>query len=255
MLQDLIKYYEKDCDEENRLQKDNAHKIEFLTSVKYFEQYFTPNSKILDACAGTGIYSFFLAEKGHSVTSGDIVPYNVSIILDKQRKNPILSNVYTGDVLDLSRFEPNSFDVVLCMGALYHLQTIEQRDKAISECLRVLKTGGIIVVAYINKKATALDILNHNLSNMDEILEYHSSGIISQFYGTTPEEIELSMNKFTIDKLSNIGSDGLWFLLKDKINNASENNFHKWLKYYWTLCEDENTLGYSLHGLFFGKKT
>lgn len=43
-----------------------------------------------------------------------------------------------------------SFDVVLCLGPMYHLLKDEDRIKCIDECLRVLKPDGILAIAYIN---------------------------------------------------------------------------------------------------------
>ena len=56
-----------------------------------------------------------------------------------------------GDVRDLSEFRDESFDVVLCLGPLYHIGELTQRKKCISECLRVLRRGGILAAAYISK--------------------------------------------------------------------------------------------------------
>jgi len=40
------------------------------------------------------------------------------------------------------------FDVVLCMGAFYHIGN-EERKIAMIECLRVLKPKGLLVISYI----------------------------------------------------------------------------------------------------------
>ena len=41
------------------------------------------------------------------------------------------------------------FDIVLCMGAFYHLNQ-NMRCKAMEQCLRLLKSNGILVISYIN---------------------------------------------------------------------------------------------------------
>jgi len=118
MLENVIKYYE-NYDEDGRFFRDNAHMIEYLTTIHYFNRLFTPGSRILDVCAGTGRYSFYLADKGYLVTACDLVEHNVNIIKYKPNANK-LTDISVCNALDLSRFEKNSFDVVLCMGALYH---------------------------------------------------------------------------------------------------------------------------------------
>lgn len=254
MLDELINYYEFQYNEDSRLDKDRAHTVEFLTSARYLDKALPKGSSVLDACAGTGVYSFYLAKQGHKVTSGDIVEHNVSIIKEKQLQNPLLNEIYTGSVLDLSRFQDNSFDAVLCMGALYHLEDRLDREKAVQECLRVLRKGGIFVASYINKYAVILHNYENKLKNMDEILEYNFESYRELFYGTTPKEIIDIMNNAGLSTLYNISTDGVSYVISSKINDADEENFDKWLQLHFDSCEDESLLGYSLHALYFGIK-
>jgi 2-polyprenyl-3-methyl-5-hydroxy-6-metoxy-1,4-benzoquinol methylase len=254
MLNNLIKYYEQEYDEDVRLTKDKAHTVEFLTSAKYFDKTFRKGSKILDACAGTGIYSFYLAKQGHQVTAGDIVDSNVSIIKEKQLKTSLLKEVYNGSVLDLSRFEDNSFDVVLCMGAIYHLKDKSDREKAVRECLRVLKKEGIFVLSYINKYAVILINYEDQIKNIEELIKYNRESYRDVFYSSTPKEIMTMMNSMELETMYNIATDGIAYLINSKINGSNEENFNKWLQLHFDTCEEENLLGYSLHALYFGTK-
>ena len=253
MMNALIKYYE-EYDEDARLQKDKTHSIEFLTTVKYFEKIFPKGASVLDACAGTGAYSFYLAKKGYKVTAGDLVPYNVGLIEKKQSETKLLEDIYLGNVLDLSMYEDESFDVVLCMGALYHLQKKVERVKAIKECLRVLKKDGILATAYINRYAAILCNCGDELANIDELLEYSKNSFKNNFYGSTPKEIKEIMSGAGIEEICNIGTDGIAYAIKPKIDHSDDKAFEKWLEYHFAACEDENILGYSLHGLHFGRK-
>lgn len=108
MYNQIRTYYEH-YDEDGRLFRDNAHKVEYLTTIRYFDCLFSSGSKILDACAGTGRYSFYLAGKGHIVTACDLVEHNINIIRSKPDVDK-LCEVAVCNVLDLSRFKENSFD-------------------------------------------------------------------------------------------------------------------------------------------------
>ena len=66
--------------EEDRLSTNNARKIEFITTSRIFNELFDGSRKILDCAAGTGIYAFHLAERGHEVTATDITPRHVEIM-------------------------------------------------------------------------------------------------------------------------------------------------------------------------------
>ena len=66
--------------EEERLSTNNARRIEFLTTVRVLDELITDKKKILDCAAGTGIYAFHFADKGHEVTATDVTPRHREII-------------------------------------------------------------------------------------------------------------------------------------------------------------------------------
>ncbi len=253
MFEQVISYYE-GYDEDGRLLRDNTHKTEYLTTIRYFDRMICANSKILDACSGTGRYAFYLADKGHRVTACDLTEHNISIIKSKPDAAK-LNDISVCNVLDLSRFEDNSFDVVLCMGALYHLKSTEQKKQAMSECIRVCKPNGIAVFAYITKNGAVHANINHDTSNMDELLSTLYNGVGEEiFICVKPHEIESLAADCGFERLCNIGTDGISFAIRDRLNSASDENFQKYMAFHYSICEDESILGMSLHGLYFGRK-
>jgi 2-polyprenyl-3-methyl-5-hydroxy-6-metoxy-1,4-benzoquinol methylase len=247
----LIEFYN-NYDEENRLVKDNFHKIEYITNIHYIEKYCPQNSVILDACAGTGRYAFYLARNGHKVTAGDIVPSHVENIKSKNKENNLLTGIKINNVLDMD-FQDNSFDVVLCMGALYHLKTKDERHKAVNECTRILKTKGIIILSYINKYAQMLLDAKKGGRYFKESYDNYKGKGGNIFIGASPKEIKELTEGNNIKEIKNIGSDGPAYLLTEEINKATEEEFETWLKYHLETCEEESILGNSLHGLYVGE--
>lgn len=81
MNQNIINYYE-NYKEEDRLTTNNARKIEFLTTIHFFEKHFHGKLKILDCAAGTGTYAFYLADKGHQLTA-TWLEYHLSVCSEK----------------------------------------------------------------------------------------------------------------------------------------------------------------------------
>ncbi|MBU5591526.1 class I SAM-dependent methyltransferase [Clostridium sp. MSJ-4] len=259
-MESIINYYEA-YDEENRLTKDRAHKIEFITTTHFLDKYINKNSKILDLGAGTGIYSFFYAEKGVDIVSMDICPKHVSIMKDKAKKRNISLNVLEGNALDLNAFSEETFDMVLCLGPLYHLMNKEERDKCIKECKRVLKSDGILATAYISRFATFINMIHRNTKNIND----HGLRNISKtgkefddsrdcFYHSTYKEMEEIMDENKIYKLEHIGTDGIGGGLRHIINKFDDDEFDYWMKYHMETCKDESLIGYSQHGLYIGKK-
>jgi 2-polyprenyl-3-methyl-5-hydroxy-6-metoxy-1,4-benzoquinol methylase len=248
-MEDVVINYYNTYDEDGRFFRNNGHQIEWITSMTYFKKLFKKGSFILDGCAGTGNYSFKLAELGHKVIAGDIVTHNVDIIRDKQNKNPILRDIYTGSITDLSRFESETFDVVLCMGAFYHIGN-EERKIAMAESLRVLKPKGLLAISYINNIAISVTNLSDRLENIEEVVTWYDNktkdGI---FLNMSPSEIEQIAKTYNAKMVAHIATDGISYLLSNKINQANKEDFEKWVQFHLQTCEDKNLLGYSLHGL------
>ena len=83
---------------------------------------------------------------------------NYWVLLEyNQKKNETLSiydtlekeinNLKIGlaNATNLEQYADESFDVVLCLGPMYHLTAIEDRENCIKENLRVLKPGGLLI--------------------------------------------------------------------------------------------------------------
>lgn len=244
----IINYYNA-YDEDGRLFRNNGHQVEWITSMIYFKKLFKKGSFILDGCAGTGNYSFKLAELGHKVIAGDIVPHNIDIIRAKQNKNPILNDIYNGSITDLSQFENGIFDVVLCMGAFYHICD-EERNIAMSECLRVLKPKGLLAISYISNVAASILKLSDKLENIEDVITWYNNktkdGI---FLHMSPLEIEQIAKVYNTKIVAHIATNGISNLISSKINQANKEDFEKWIQFHLQTCEDKSLLGYSLHGL------
>ena len=50
--------------EDTRLNRSRAARVEFLTTVRFIEEYVKPGDRILDVGAGAGEYSLYFARKG-----------------------------------------------------------------------------------------------------------------------------------------------------------------------------------------------
>jgi len=240
-------------DEEGRLFRDNAHKPEYLTTIRYFDKLFVPNSKILDACAGAGRYAFYLADKGHMVTAADLSEHHVGIMKASPYADK-LADIRTCNVLNLSDFADNSFDVVLCMGALYHLRDDTDKRQAIAECVRVCRPGGIVALAYITRIGCVYLELNENANNIAELLAFTRGDVDSIFVPTTSAAIEEMAINSGLEKLHNIGTDGLVYAAVDKLNNAYQEDFNTYMEFHYSICEMPDVVGATLHGLWIGRK-
>jgi len=250
----LINHYlsGKSYGEENRSKIDQAHSIEFITTMHFLSKHLPKGCAVLDCCAAGGVYAFPLAKAGYKVTAGDLIQRHVDI-LNSQNKENWLECVYQGNVLDMSRFANETFDAVLCMGAVYHLMERENRESCVEECLRVLKNNGIFVFAYINRNAVYINHFNNNIPSgqREETLK---TGVNGVFYTMDFNEQQELADKFPLIKITDIGVDGLIYPLRERLNESTPEEFSAYMEYHLATCEQPSILGHSMHGLWIGKK-
>jgi ubiquinone/menaquinone biosynthesis C-methylase UbiE len=231
-------------------------------------RYIPSKGRILDVGAGTGVYSFYYASKGYKVNALDITPKHVEEMKSKVNISKYVSTdtcIEQGDVLNLERFNDGIFDVVICFGPIYHLRESSDRYKCISECMRVLKTGGFLAVAYISKFHNVPRVLgndkrilkkNHvtELIRTGNVNGFDSQDFLSISHFDSPEDIEWQLKQFDLEIVSHIASEGIAPFICEDINKLSEDNFKLWLEYHFQTCSEKSMLGISNHGMVIAKK-
>ena len=262
----VVQYYEK-MDEDTRLTSNKARRVEFITTVEVLDRYIPQDARILDVAAGTGIYTFYYAEKGHDVFAADITPKHIDIIQDKMKAHskPLKLQSAVNDATDLSMFNQGQYDVVLCLGPIYHLLDQGDRKKCISECLRVLKSGGILAIAYVNKHYIFPHIVTRDKRFLKEsimkrvVLDSCTSASDEDCYWTdayysTPEEIEQLLEEFEVERIDHVATDGLSPLLRDTVDSMNDEEYRVWIDYHMMTCREKSIMGISNHGLLICRK-
>ena len=191
----IVSYYSKGA-EDDRLRTRKSHRIEYITTMHYIKKFAKKGCKILEVGAGTGVYSVELAKMGYNVTALELVESNVEI-LKKNAKGIKNIKCLQGDALDLSRFNDNEFDIVLNLVPMYHLYTKKDKNKAISETLRVCKPNGICMFAYLTHSSIfwSFGIIKKQIKYLSEYMT--NKGVIKDI----PEEIFCSYFNEDFNKL------------------------------------------------------
>lgn len=212
--------------------------------------------KILETGAGTGAYSIELANNGYEVDALELIEKNLNC-LKKKIKSEMKINPVLGDARELSMYNENTFDMVLCLGPMYHLNDWEDRNKCIEESIRVCKPGGIIFFEYISSNLTFVK----NIKRIDNYLrdykeEFGNSFELENktFSYLKPFDFEKNIEKYPIKKLHHIGIDGVSSLIEEKVNSFEEDEFKIWLKFLRNGAEDITQLSYSENILFIAQK-
>lgn len=159
----VYNFYENHFDEANRC---SGNPLEFIRSQEIIQRFLTPSPMLIADIAGAnGFYSFWLAEQGHQVHLLDLSDKHIEQARQRGQQSAVTLQSYNcGDARQLP-WDGNTFDMVLLMGALYHLQEGSDRMQCIKECLRVLKPGGIAIFSYISRSASLVDGYKYQFIN------------------------------------------------------------------------------------------
>ncbi len=118
--------------------------------LRLLREHVRPGMRVLDAGAGPGRFTLELAQLGATVVAGDISPQQLELHAEKTAT--VEESVEARellDILDLSRFEDESFDAVVCFGGPVSY-VLGEADRALAELLRVTKPGGPVLVSVMS---------------------------------------------------------------------------------------------------------
>lgn len=239
--------------EEHRLNRGKASRVEFLTNTHYIDLYLKKGAKILDIGAGAGEYSLHYAKKGYSVQSVELADANIEAF--RKKITPDLDlNLRKGNAMDLSCFEEDSFDVVLLFGPLYHLKEAVDRSKVIKEARRVCKKDGFIFSAFITNDMIIMTEFSYDKQFFLGDTYDHETFELEDFpfvFFTIPESVEMLTNEGIVIQ-KKVASDGFSELMEDGINAMDEESYKQYLKFHFYICEKEEFLGCTNHLLLIG---
>lgn len=164
MKETVRKFYtEYGVKEWRRLVRDPYHRLEFDTTMHFLRKHLPKKGLVLDAGGGPGRYTIELAKSGYDVVLLDLTPKQLEIARRMIRKEGVQSRVkqvVEGSIGDLSMFDDNTFDAVICLGALSHLVRKREREKAVNELIRVAKKNAPIFVSVIGRLAVCINTIN-----------------------------------------------------------------------------------------------
>ena len=249
--------------EADRLTRTRAGQLEFLTTMSYIGRQAPHPCRVLELGAGTGAYTVALAQKGHQVTAVELLDKNFELLKRNTAPYPNVEAVQ-GDALDLRRWEDNTFYLTLSMGPMYHLYGKSGVDRAIDEAIRVTRTNGILIFAFLSVHAILYDNYlqaePHSFraglaENFDR--DFRVRHFPEQvFTGYDVAEFEALFENKPVAHLRTVAADGMLELAEGRSDFAmTDEDFRLFLAYHLLHCEKRELLGASGHLLFICRKT
>jgi SAM-dependent methyltransferase len=140
------RFYGQDVDEGSRLTSSADGRLELARTKELLRRFLPPApARVLDVGGGTGVHAKWLVEDGYEVDLVDPIARHV-----EQASTVCSARLGDARALDAAT---DSYDVVQLLGPLYHLPEPAERRRALAEAQRVVKPGGLVAAAAINRYA------------------------------------------------------------------------------------------------------
>jgi len=154
----------------------SAEQVERIIQRYYWAGSYCREKDVLEVACGTGQGIGYLASVSRSITAGD---YSEAILAIARR--------HYGERFKLEQFDAQqmpfadaSFDVVIIFEAIYYLP---EPEKFFAECRRVLRPGGVLLIATANK----------------DLFDFNPSPHSHRYYGIPEMGAELGKFGFTCE--------------------------------------------------------
>ena len=220
-MSEQIKNFYESYNEDGRLTR---HDLEFARSKEIISRYLTSDKmNIADIGGASGVYSFWLASLGHDVHLLDLTPKHIDQAKVKAESLGLhLSEYLCADARQLP-YDNESFDIVLEMGPLYHLQNRDDRIAVLRESYRVLKDGCFVICAVISRYASMIDGFKFSFAKDKDFREILANDIktgchnnpmnIPNYFTTayfhTPDEIKTEQEDSGFSEVELIAVEGI----------------------------------------------
>ncbi|MEV0583967.1 class I SAM-dependent methyltransferase [Nonomuraea sp. NPDC050310] len=209
----LLAYYAQDR-EHTRLREGHG-RLEFWRTQDVLRRVLPPApARVLDVGGGTGVHAEWLAADGYEVELLDPVPLHV----ERAAELPGVT-ARLGDARDLP-VPDGSVDAALLLGPLYHLADRADRVRALAEAHRVVRPGGVVAAATINRFAGVHDTLRTGsyFTEVERVAARSAAdtgamrspgGFVAYFH--SPEEVPVEFAEAGLGGVTQYGLEGtLW---------------------------------------------
>lgn len=252
-----------------RLIQSPADEVSLFVHTHYLKKHISPNQQVLEIGAGAGRFTQILASLNAQILVVDIS--NVQLELNKKfaaeyNFNRAIKDWQQVDICDLSQFKSNSFDSIVAYGGPFSY-VLDKRDVALSECIRVLKPNGLLLLSVMSVWGSAHGFLDGVLSLPPEINQkITTTGDITP--ATFPERRNNFMHMFRSKELTDwLTHAGLKILDTSASNCISltwneklkqvRDNAEKWdelLRMELEACADDGCLNLGTHIIAVARK-
>jgi len=154
-----------------RMIRTPADEAGLYIHTHYLKKHISSNEKILEIGAGPGRFTQILAALDARVLVTDISSRQLNLNRKYSRTygfDRAIIDWKQMDICDMSELDSESFDAVVAYGGVFSY-VLDKKDIALSESIRVLKPGGIMLLSVMSLWGTAHGFLDAVISLAAEV--------------------------------------------------------------------------------------
>lgn len=172
----VAKHYSETAFDAEQVRLPEDCPVELGVTLRWLGRVAKAGDVVVEIGVGGGHYTEFLARLDCRLHLVDISARLLDAAVKKLRLAGLEKRIAACHHLSGTRLEglpSESVDLVLLMGPLYHLQSLAERQRSVHESARILKRGGTLFAAGINRLAYLRDLLRMNFGRVSERVAFH----------------------------------------------------------------------------------
>jgi 2-polyprenyl-3-methyl-5-hydroxy-6-metoxy-1,4-benzoquinol methylase len=242
--------------------------VELAVTLRWLARITRAGDVVAEIGVGGGHYTEFLARRGCRLHLVDISARLLDAVEEKLHQSGLGGSIdgrTQASSTNLEGVSTESVDVVLLLGPLYHLQSLIERQSSVQESARILKPGGSLFAAGINRLAYFRDLLRMKFAPASQRVAFHHQylrdGNVDPEhapplgYGhlsTASEFLDLFGDRF--EKMAFLGVESFTSAWQEVFGELPAAEKEVWLDLVEDTCQTPEGIGQSDHFLFLGRK-
>lgn len=242
--------------------------VEFAVTLRWLGRVAKAGDVVAEIGVGGGHYTEFLARRGCSLRLVDVSDRLLDAAVAKLRQARLEDRVAGRHHLsgtNLMEVPSASVDLALLMGPLYHLRSLEERQNSVEESARILKRGGTLFAAGINRLSYLRDLLSMNFGPVSERVAFHQQYLrdgnldpehappIGYAHLTTARDF-LALFKEQFEKVAFLGVESFTTPCQKMVSGLPPREAELWLDLVEETGQTTEGISQSDHFLYVGRK-